>query len=111
MDTALYLLAHSLVTFIQALPLTWVARLGRGGGGAAYWLDARHRKVACRNLTLCFGDEKSAKEIRALARENFRRIGENFACAVKTAAMSFEELRPCVEFGGAPDFLARASGQ
>ena len=49
----------------------------------------RHRRVALRNLTMCFG-QRTPAEIRALARENFRRIGENFACAVKTAV---HELR------------------
>lgn len=85
---------------IQMLPLTWVARLGRWCGGLAYVLDGRHRRVAQRNLTKCFGQEKSLEEIRALARENFRRIGENFGCAAKTAAMSLEEIRPHVEFVG-----------
>ena len=94
----LYLLARTLIIFIQTLPLKLVARLGRLGGFVVWCLDARHRRVARRNLTLCLGDEKSASEIRALARENFRRIGENFACAVKTAAMDFEALRSRVEF-------------
>jgi lauroyl/myristoyl acyltransferase len=98
MEFLLYLLARALVAFTQSLPLTWVARLGRGGGGLAYFLDARHRRVAFRNLHMCFGEEKSAEELREIARENFRRIGESFACAVKTASMSFEELRPHVEF-------------
>jgi lauroyl/myristoyl acyltransferase len=44
------------------------------------------------------GQEKSPAEIEAIARENFRRLGENYACAVKTAAMSWEELRHFVEF-------------
>jgi len=100
MDTLLYGLARALVAFLQALPLTWVARLGRAGGGLAYRVDRRHRRVAERNLTLCFGQEKSPAEIRALAQENFRRLGENYACAIKTAAMSFEALRPRVEFVG-----------
>ncbi|SPE52606.1 Lipid A biosynthesis acyltransferase [Verrucomicrobia bacterium] len=111
MDAALYWLARALLALLQGLPLLVVARLGRLGGGLAYWLDRRHRRVAQRNLTLCFGQQKSSTEIRALARENFRRIGENFACAVKTAAMSFEELRPHVEFVGDPRILAPASGQ
>ena len=59
-----------------------------------YWLDARHRRVALQNLTMCFGGEKSPAEIRALARENFRRIGENYASAVKTAAMTFDAIAP-----------------
>ena len=87
------------------------ARWGALGGGLAYWLDARHRRVALRNLTLCFGREKSPAEIRALARENFRRIGENFACAIKTAAMSFEELRPRVEFVGNARILSPPAGR
>jgi KDO2-lipid IV(A) lauroyltransferase len=100
METPLYWLARALVALLQALPLPWVARLGRSGGGLAYWLDVRHRRVALANLKMCFGREKSPAEIRALARENFRRIGENYACAIKTAAMSFDALRPRVEFVG-----------
>jgi KDO2-lipid IV(A) lauroyltransferase len=40
----------------------------------------------------------SPQEIRALARENFKRIGESFACGVKTAGMNFEQLKPFVSF-------------
>jgi KDO2-lipid IV(A) lauroyltransferase len=109
MDTLIYWPARALVAVIQALPLTLVARLGRAGGGLAFWLDARHRRVALKNLTLCFGHEKSPDEIRALARENFRRIGENYASAIKTAAMSFEELQPHIEFAGI-DRLPQKSG-
>jgi KDO2-lipid IV(A) lauroyltransferase len=101
MDVLLYWFARVLVAVIQALPLTLVARLGRAGGGLAYWLDGRHRRVALQNLTMCFGREKSPEEIRALARENFRRIGENYAGAVKTAVMSPEQLRPHFDFYGA----------
>ena len=98
MDKLLYCLARALVALLQTLPLTWVARLGRAGGALAYWLDARHRRVALRNLTMCFGGEKSPAEIRALARENFRRLGENYACAARTAVMTREQLEPHLEF-------------
>ena len=101
MGTVLYLGARALVALLQALPLIWVARIGRAGGAVFYWLDARHRRVALRNLKLCFDGEKSELEIKALARENFRRIGENFCCAVKTAGMDADEIRRCVEVVGA----------
>jgi len=101
MDRLLYLVALGLVKFLQALPLPWVARLGRAGGALAYSLDARHRRVAERNLAMCLGQEKTAEATRALARENFRRLGENYACAIKTAAMTWDELKPFVEFAGA----------
>ena len=111
METLLYRIARALVGFLQGRSLESAARLGRAAGAAAYLLDARHRRVAIRNLTLCFGKEKSATEIRAIARENFRRIGENFACAAKTAAMSFEDLRPHVEFVGNSRIVSPPPGQ
>ena len=78
MDTLIYIFARGVVAFLQALPLILVARIGRAGGALAFWLDARHRNVALKNLTMCFGHEKSPEEIRAIAKENFRRIGENY---------------------------------
>src|SRR5262245_2872834 len=100
MDRLLYIVALALIKLLQALPLRWVARIGRGGGALAYALDARHRKVARRNLAMCLGSEHTAEQIRALARENFRRLGESYCCAIKTAAMSWEQLKPDVEFVG-----------
>lgn len=64
-----------------------------------FYFDARHRRVACRNLAETFGDTKSIREINAIAHENFRRIGENICCALKLASMPqdygdrFVELR------------------
>lgn len=101
MDRLLYFVALALIRFLQALPLRWVARLGRGAGALAYVLDGRHRKVAQRNLTMCLASERTPGEIRSLARENFRRLGESYCCAVKTAAMSWDQLKPVVEFVGA----------
>jgi lauroyl/myristoyl acyltransferase len=100
MDLALYWLALGLVKLLQALPLTWVARIGRAGGALGYWLDARHRRMANRNLATCFGQELSPAQIRACARENFRRIGENYACAIKTASMTLGQLKDHMEVLG-----------
>jgi len=111
MDTLIYWFARTLIAGIQVLPLNFVARLGHWGGALAYRLDARHRQVALQNLTMCFGNEKSPEEIRALAQENFRRIGENFACAVKTAGMNFDALRAHVEFVGTERLPGRNAGQ
>lgn len=104
MESLLYYPARAVIAALQALPLRTVARIGRAGGALAYWLDARHRRVTLKNLTRCFGREKSPAEIKALAKEVFRRIGENFACAVKTADMTVEELRPHVTYVVPPEF-------
>lgn len=101
MDSLIYALARMLVALIQALPLRVVARLGRSLGGLAFWLSARYRRVTLQNLTLCYGGELPSSAIRALASENFRRIGESYLCAIKTAAMTAEQLKPHVEYAGA----------
>jgi len=100
MNTLLYCLARLVVATLQALPLRVVARLSRAGGAVAWWLDGRHRRVALENLRRCFA-EKSPAEIRALAKENFRRLGESYGCAVKTAGMSDSDLKGVLEVTGA----------
>ena len=104
MNSLIYWLGRAFIAFVQALPLALVAGLGRALGGLAFHLTARYRRVALGNLTMCFGDEKTPEEIRGLAKENFQRIGENYACAIKTAGMTAEELRAHVEFINLADF-------
>ena len=58
MNTIVYWLARLFIAFIQALPLTFVARLGRAGGSLAFFLDGRHRRVALGNQTMCFSQKK-----------------------------------------------------
>jgi len=110
MDRLLYFVALGVIKFFQALPLRWVARIGRAGGAIAYVLDARHRKVAQRNLAMCLGAERAPEELRALAKENFRRLGENYASAIKTAAMSWDELKDFVEFVGVTELMQGGAG-
>jgi lauroyl/myristoyl acyltransferase len=98
MERLLYIAVLGLVKVLQALPLRVVALIGRTGGGLAYYLDARHRRVAMRNLEMCLGREYSRERLRGIARENFRRLGENYACAIKTSAMTAEQIRPHLEF-------------
>lgn len=100
MDRLLYLVISVVVRLLQAMPLAWVARLGRGGGALAWYLDARHRRVALANIQAAF-PEFPADRVHAIARENFRRIGENAAAAIKSSGMSFDALRPHLEFTGA----------
>ena len=69
----LYGLARAVIAALQALPLRFVARVGRFGGALAYWLDARHRRVILDNLQLCFGAEKSPKKIRAMLKRGILR--------------------------------------
>jgi KDO2-lipid IV(A) lauroyltransferase len=109
MNFFIYWLGRAFIGFVQMLPLSLVARAGRVAGTLAFYLDSRHRRVALQNLTLCFGREKTAAEILAIARENFRRIGENYLSAIKTAVMSPQALLAHFDFGGAEHILPHES--
>ncbi len=41
-------------------------------GSLAFWIDRKGRAVAIENLTLVFGSEKDAREIRTIARDSYR---------------------------------------
>lgn len=100
MERAAYWLVLAMIKTLQALPLPWVARVGRAAGALAYHLDRRHRRVAETNMAAALDPQLSRTQIRALAREHFRRLGENYCAAVKTASMSPQELESCLEIVG-----------
>jgi KDO2-lipid IV(A) lauroyltransferase len=106
MERALYILAKSFVTFLQWLSLPGVVRLGRFGGGLFHLLDVRHRHIAAENIKASF-PEKSDTEVKAVVKENFKRLGENFACAVKTASMTAEEIQEILTVSGHEKFLSK----
>lgn len=108
MHWILYIIGWLLIKLVQLLPLPVVARIGRFLGALAYFIDARHRKVAIKNLQMCFS-ELTPQQVRSIAHENFRRIGENFLSAIKTASMPVEQLRDYVEIVGAEKMLNAAS--
>ena len=108
LEPILFGVARLLIGLLQSLPLHVVARMGRAGGALAYLIDARHRKVAQQNLALAF-PEKSVGEVRALTKENFKRIGENFSCAVRTANMDAHEIQKIVTASGEEKLRAKIS--
>ena len=105
MGLLLYLLALPAVRFLQLLPLSWAAGLGRCVGAVVWLVNAPRRQLALDNLAHCFGAEMTSAQLRAIARENFRRIGENTCAAIKTASMDWPDLRRHVEWAGVERIL------
>jgi len=91
---------------VRVLPFSWVLHFGRGLGEIVFWFDLRHRRVALENLERCFGQRKSAKELRGLVRENFRRLGEAFGGAMKSCFVDPAVLKRRVEIVTPEDFSA-----
>lgn len=102
--------ARLLIWLLQCLPLAWAARVGRFAGWLAWVLDRRHRAAALDNLRLAFGTEFSEPTIQSIGLEHFKRLGENYASAIKTASMSDAELRPHLEFINYPETLPPSNG-
>jgi lauroyl/myristoyl acyltransferase len=109
MNTLLHLTARILIGLVQALPLGLVVILGRASGAVAWHLDRRHRRVALANLKLAF-PEKTEREIRGIARENFRRLGENYLGGIKTAGMDADDIRRILTLRGREHLATEADG-
>src|SRR5262249_47448483 len=83
-------------------------------GTAAYYLAHRERKIALQSLTRVYGTERSAKEIRTLAREVFRHTASTIIDWIILRRWSREKLlkkfSPLVEQCHRVDREIRASG-
>ena len=70
-------LGLGLLWLLAQLPYALLMRLGRGLGAVMYRFAGSRRKIAARNLELCF-PELSAEERAQLLRENFASTGMTF---------------------------------
>ncbi len=105
-----YVVLKMAVLLVQSLPLKAVAHLGRFLGFAVYCADFRRRRIAVHNLRCVFGREWNGRKIAAIAKENFRRLGESYCCAVKSVRMSGEQIKPHIRCVGGEE-LRRANLQ
>ena len=99
METALYLIARCVIGIASCLPLKFIAWCGRRGGAIAWYLDKRHRNVALQNILASF-PEKNENEIRKIAHENFRRLGETYTSILKTGCMNDDEISEILTIEG-----------
>lgn len=66
-----------LLWLLHWLPLSLLAPIGRGLGGLLWFLGRSRRRIALRNLELCFPGWSESQR-RALAREHFACLGRSF---------------------------------
>lgn len=101
MDRFVYILFRAVCRAISLMPILAVYRLGTALGALAHWVLVPYRRLAVANMTLAFGEEKTPREIRRLAREHFARMGANFLCSIKLSQMTKEEVPRRIEVEGA----------
>ncbi len=92
-------LVLALLRLLQRLPLGWLARLGRGLGVLLYALGHKRRRIALRNLELCFPELPPARR-EALAREHFKLLARSMLERAVLWHAPVERLRQLIHVEG-----------
>ncbi|MBM3310782.1 MAG: hypothetical protein FJY80_04670 [Candidatus Aminicenantes bacterium] len=92
--------------FLAVLPRRLALALGDGAGRLAFWLDARHRTVALRNLAAAFGRTTPAPARRAIALRSFRHFGRTVFDTLVLSRRSRAAVLALVDVEGRPNLEA-----
>jgi heptosyltransferase II len=92
LDFTVYLLYRAGSAIASALPLRLLFILGEFLGFCAWLILPGYRRLANRNVSIAFGNEKTPRELRRLVRRHFQRLGANFLCSVKLSTMPVEKI-------------------
>ena len=67
-----YLILKGFSFFFNLFPEGFALCFGRQLGSLGYYLDWEHRSVALQNLHIAFGQKKSERERKAIAKSTFQ---------------------------------------
>jgi heptosyltransferase II len=97
LDFSIYLLYRASSALVSALPLRALFIFGEGLGVCAWIFLRKYRRLALQNLAIAFGQEKSERELRVIARRHFRRLGSNLLCSIKLGVMPLDKIAQHVD--------------
>ena len=97
LDFIVYLLYRGGAAIISALSLPLLFVLGEFLGFCAWLILPGYRRLARRNVSIAFGNEKSPRQLRRLVRRHFQRLGANLLCSVKLTSMPLEKMAAQIE--------------
>src|SRR5438552_5931500 len=96
-DFCPYVLYRAGSALVAALPLSFLFRLGQAAGFCAWLILPGYRRLAFRNASIAFANEKPAGELRRLVRRHFQQLGANLLSSVKIAGMPPAEIEQRIE--------------
>jgi KDO2-lipid IV(A) lauroyltransferase len=102
----IYLVLRTFSFVDNLLPEDFALWLGRQLGKGIYYLDVEHRKVAIQNLHTAFGQEKSAIEIRGIAKRTFQNLGMMTIEFFRIPKMDMKVFKRKVKIEGLAEALA-----
>lgn len=100
--------ALGLVWLLHFLPMALLAPVGRGLGMLLYALGRKRRRIARRNLALCFA-QRSPAEREALLREHFRLLGRSLLERGVLWHASPQRVRRLIQVEGDVGFAERSA--
>jgi KDO2-lipid IV(A) lauroyltransferase len=96
----IYLFLKGFSFFINVLPEGFALWMGRQLGRMVFYLDRRHRKVALENLYTAFGQEKTERELYAIAQRTFQNLGTMTVEFFRIPRMDVETFKERVKIEG-----------
>ncbi|MBN2119643.1 MAG: lysophospholipid acyltransferase family protein [Candidatus Omnitrophica bacterium] len=84
---------------VKVFPFRFILAMGRGFGSLAYFFAGGLRKTALDNLRIAFSEEKSPRQIKEIARDSFRFMGEA-GWEMFYFLNNLKAVRECVEIRG-----------
>ncbi|HEY6207397.1 MAG TPA: hypothetical protein VIW21_14665, partial [Chthoniobacterales bacterium] len=92
LEFCVYILYRAGAALLAILPWSALFALGKAGGWCAWVVLGKYRRLARRNVSIAFGNEKSPSELRRLVRHHFQRLGANLVYTAKITAAPLEKI-------------------
>jgi KDO2-lipid IV(A) lauroyltransferase len=101
----IYLILKGFSLLINLFPESFALWGGRQLGHISYWFDWEHRAVAFENLQVAFGEKKSKKEMKAIAKKCFENMGMMAIEFFRIPGMDMEAFKRKVTIEGLDEAL------
>ena len=108
-----FIISLALVKIIASIPVRISGFVLTKFSLLIYYLDKKHMNIAIENLKTAFGDEKSEKEIKAIAKKTFETLSLTFLDFCRIPKITKENLNDIVTFENldyVKNALARGNG-
>jgi lipopolysaccharide heptosyltransferase II len=92
LEFCVYILYRAGAALLAILPWPALFALGNAGGRCAWAVLGKYRRLARRNVSIAFGNEKSPLELRRLVRRHFQLLGANLVYTAKITAAPLEKI-------------------
>ncbi len=97
LDFTVFLLYRAGSAIASTLPLSFLFIFGEFMGFCAWLTLPGYRRLARRNVSIAFGNEKSPRQLRRLVRRHFQRLGANLLCSVKLTSIPLDKMAAQIE--------------